>query len=1298
MTIKVKVGQPSVRQNLKIIARGEKKPVIVPDSVTLGVDTVGNYIAQLYAGDGIIVSNNNIETANVTITHGDTANGATSLVNPELGFIRSTEIDQFGHVTGLTSTTFNSADFAAANNELSLADNLNIDVDSIVGTSNTVNFPGQILSGVENPVANNDVVNKAFLLQELNSLETTIKVFDDPILPTDAANKRYVDGIAQGIVVRPSAIAATTADLGGSYASGNSSIGDTLTLSPTATLNIDDVITWSLGDNIVVKDQTDAKQNGSYDIIQVGDASTDWILRRAKWQYASDDLPGSFEFVTDGTVNGQTSWVITVADAESFAVNVDDITWTQFSGVGTFTAGTGLTLNGTEFVVNESQIIETINTPNESFLINGSGAIKIPAGETADRPAPASGMLRFNTTDGRFEAYDGSQWAGLAGSVIDVDQDTKIIAESSAGSDNDQLQFYTAGSLSAQIDNDGTFKVYDRFVLPTGNTAVRFSPSIQGSIRFNTEDLIFEGYDGTAWAGLGGVVDGDQDTKITAESSPGSDEDQLQFFTNGTLAAKIDNANNAFFYGDVDITGNLTLGGNITIGDQQTDSIEVIADFTSNLVPNEDSTYNLGSSDNNWYRLWVDEIKNKDNIVKIASTGSLILPVGGTGDRPTAATGMIRYNTSTSQFEGYDGNAWAGLGGIIDGDQDTLIKAESSAGADNDELEFITGGTSQLKIGTQIVANSTITSTGDLVLDAPANSHISVSNNRIINVGTPVNANDAATKSYVDTFESVLTVNDGANTFNNIDLIQSPTLTLGRGMAVEEEQASNNAITIGVEVSGVTAGLYGNDGFSPRIAIDETGRVTFATDIPVELQANAIPDFTETVHDLVGEMFRNNTEVGIRVTHDDPNDKMDLEITADYVESFNAGYGITIDHTVETGSVANVSINTVETDARYPKLDGGANAVFTDTITATQFIDADDNSFFADPASESSFNTLKLGEGQNSTQIKFRGSEGTAYLNSDGKKIRFLNSGFGTGFEYDRATGNLDIPGGDVLAERFIDTDDQTYMIHPGGSGSKIKSIEITETATVGNITLTANQLTSNTGIISLATNKIADLGTPTDANDAANKSYVDSVVQGVVVRPSVLAATVGDLGGTYNSNDGTITLSANTTLDIDGVVDWVLGETLLVKDQSNALQNGAYEVSTVGDASTDWVFTRTVYSNDSAEIPGSFHFVTDGDTYRNTGWVATVIDAESFVIGVGDIVWTQFSGSGTFTAGVGLTLTGTEFSITNPQITIAGESGANQDITLGGTLEFEGTDGVNTTISAGKVSIAVDEIDGGTF
>ena len=52
MSIKVKVGQPT---NIRIVAAAEKKPLIVPDSITLGIDTIGNYIAQIDAGAGIIV-------------------------------------------------------------------------------------------------------------------------------------------------------------------------------------------------------------------------------------------------------------------------------------------------------------------------------------------------------------------------------------------------------------------------------------------------------------------------------------------------------------------------------------------------------------------------------------------------------------------------------------------------------------------------------------------------------------------------------------------------------------------------------------------------------------------------------------------------------------------------------------------------------------------------------------------------------------------------------------------------------------------------------------------------------------------------------------------------------------------------------------------------------------------------------------------------------------------------------------------------------------------------------------------
>ena len=76
----------------------------------------------------------------------------------------------------------------------------------------------------------------------------------------------------------------------------------------------------------------------------------------------------------------------------------------------------------------------------------------------------------------------------------------------------------------------------------------------------------------------------------------------------------------------------------------------------------------------------------------ISATNAIRIPVGTDGQRPTAATGMIRYNTSSSSFEGYSGTAWASLGGVKDVDGDTTILAESSAGADEDVLTFITGG------------------------------------------------------------------------------------------------------------------------------------------------------------------------------------------------------------------------------------------------------------------------------------------------------------------------------------------------------------------------------------------------------------------------------------------------------------------------------------------------------------------------------------------------------------------------------------------------------------------------------
>ena len=91
---------------------------------------------------------------------------------------------------------------------------------------------------------------------------------------------------------------------------------------------------------------------------------------------------------------------------------------------------------------------------------------------------------------------------------------------------------------------------------------------------------------------------------------------------------------------------------------------------------------------------------NPLSTLDISATDALKIPVGTTGERPTSErTGQIRFNTETSQFEGYNNsNSWQGLGGLIDVDQDTYVKAENAPTENNNQLKFFTAGTQRMII------------------------------------------------------------------------------------------------------------------------------------------------------------------------------------------------------------------------------------------------------------------------------------------------------------------------------------------------------------------------------------------------------------------------------------------------------------------------------------------------------------------------------------------------------------------------------------------------------------------------
>jgi hypothetical protein len=206
-------------------------------------------------------------------------------------------------------------------------------------------------------------------------------------------------------------------------------------------------------------------------------------------------------------------------------------------------------------------------------------------------------------------------------------------------------------------------------------------------------------------------------------------------------------------------------------------------------------------------------------------------------------------------------------------------------------------------------------------------------------------------------------------------------------------------------------------------------------------------------------------------------------------------------------------------------------------------------------------------------------------------------------------------------------------------------------TATSGNLDIAAaagnnsvNLVATGTGTVDVANKRITSVAEPTQSSDAATKNYVDAVKTGLDVKDSVIVTTTGNLTGTYaNGSSGvgaTLTNSGTqAALTIDSRV-LTVGDRVLVKDQTTALQNGFYKVTTVGTVSTNWVLTRTTDADENSEItPGAFTFVEEGTNGGNNGYVCTNVG--SITIGTTPITFVQFSGAGSVIAGDGLTKTG---------------------------------------------------------
>jgi hypothetical protein len=1090
-----------------------------------------------------------------------------------------------------------------------------------------------------------------------------------PILDNDVVNKAYVDAVSEGRTNKLAVLAAST--------------GTNVVL--TNALFTLDSETVALDDRILLKDQTDPIQNGLY----ILDASN--LLSRTDDMLVGSDASGSTVFVMGGTVNVSVGFVVV---GNGVVVGTDAVQWTPFSGAATINVTTAMDKTGNTLSVKVDNFAITTNGSNELSILSsyiGQGLtdgistslktsmnqshvtqvgilttgvwngtiISVPFGGTGLSSVPSGNILYGNGTSGLSNTSSlyftgdslGINTAGLPQEYLHV----KNVSSTFTGSfilleDTDTLISQSSGlkiknvskNASVTLDSDGVLVIGQDDI----NASSRVSLSTQQITRMtvDADGNVLVGTNSPSAGYLltvnGGII-GNNIHSTNSISIPQATLSEDTVYANGLLITS----------SSLRLTGtNLIAESDAKIG-----NIRLISS-----TPNESTILSAHKVTNAPISLYIRVANTTAGLAAVAFNGGFLVPntfqIGGITTDPSSGFQLKLLSDELEVNPGITGKRVIFKGPTRHNDGISLIDSLSPNDIFNYSVSFgtlkltsVSTGTTSYTIGGASSSPMIFTlesQSGDNVKYDPT--PITDFSGGVFQVSSNISS-QFANEIVLSTVKRYTASNAMEGVFSNLGWYYLGELGTGKTcivsplswdirieydgvlpysishLVIMSRSLSNLVIyktplgvyqvfikvlrppnKINVEESPVEFKFDKYEGGSTSPTGTESGYIGTWT-LDFDLSIATATGQVEVGSFLVqsGASLTNTTLLGTTTVTGG------LDVNGN---SLMVGNQYRWDSTVTSDILMILDSTTLENSMTVYSKDTASPIVAFDKVSANASISMNSVS------SPSNANALVINHSTNNalSKIVFKTRDTDRLLISDTGNVTV----YSTVDSIETDIGSLMVSGGAIFKKRVKIKDQLSLPELKLYNGPQQVTASVTAT---GELTLNGNVLTG--------------LSDPVNDTDAVNKRYVESVIQGLDTKESVLATSDG------SNVDISVAISALDNVLVNA------GNRILLKDQTDPLENGIYVV----------LFAAAPVRSDDlpagSSANGVYVYTEQGLVNGSSGWVCTTIVGQD-IVDTNGLTFVQFSGAGQITAGLGLSKIGNILFVDADDSTIEVNSG----------------------------------------